>query len=104
MARASLEMDLPQEVRLGADESRGRPLRGEVLGPLEVQFVREDAHGEAADQVLDGQGQGEQQLVGLIVSPGQTPGSGWWDSQGGCFPPRRKLHGEAGAQPWPKRT
>ena len=69
--RASAEVDLPQHVGLGADQAGGSLFGGQVLGPLEVQLAGEVAVDEAADHVLDGQRQGEEELVGLVVSAGQ---------------------------------
>ena len=69
--RASSEVDLPQHVGLGADQAGGGLFGGQILGPLEVQLAGEVVVDEAADHVLDGQRQGEEELVGLVVSAGQ---------------------------------
>ena len=74
MPAASPEADLPQEIGVGADEPGPDPFGGEDLDSLEVECVGQAGIEEVPGQLVDRQRNGEQQLVGLVVSPGRRGG------------------------------
>jgi len=75
MLAAPPEVDLPPEVGVGADQPRRDLFGRKEFDPLEVELVGQVGIKEVPDQLLDHQGEGEQELVGLVVSSGHRRSS-----------------------------
>ena len=87
MPGAPAEVDLPQEIGVGADQPGRDPLGREDFDSLEVECVGQAGVEEMPGQLVDCQGDGEQQLVGLVVSSGLRGAHGARQVWGGSGAP-----------------